>query len=97
VFSGRPDPTWPIDEETAARLEDIWRQLEPWEGEIPEAPVLGYRGSFVRLRDGREWDAYGGAVTLLQPAPPESRSDRNGGFERQVLDSAPQGVLPPVD
>jgi len=28
VFSGRPDPTWQVDEDLVQRLENIWNELD---------------------------------------------------------------------
>ena len=94
VFSGRPDPTWPVDQATAGSLQDLWSRLEPWEGEIPAPPPLGYRGCFLRLADGREWQTYGGVVTLRQAGAVEFRRDRARAFEKQLLGTAPEGTLP---
>jgi hypothetical protein len=97
LFSGRSDPTWPVDEEVVARVEEIWTRLEPWEGQIPPGPPLGYRGSFLKLADGSELRAYQGLVTLGKAGREESRRDRDGAIERLLLDSAPQGALPALD
>jgi hypothetical protein len=89
VFSGRPDPTWPLarGEELAAH----WDALGPWEGEPPEPPQLGYRGAFLVDDDtGREWTAYSGAVRLGN----DVRRDEPREIERAILAAAPPGVLP---
>ena len=94
LFSGRPDPTWPLDDELAGRLESLWAMLGPSEREAPAAPPLGYRGSFLRGPGGREWLAFGGVVTLIAGGRSISRADPDGRFERLLLDSAPEGTLP---
>lgn len=95
VFSGRPDPIWELKPALGARLEKIWRALEPAEIEPPPFPSLGYRGCFLKGPRGREWFAFAGVVTLRSPRRPQSRRDPSKKFERTLLASAPAGLLPP--
>lgn len=95
LFSGRRDPTWVIDEHSAQQLNAIWDTLQPWLGERPAAPGLGYRGCFLRSRTGQEWFAYGGVVTLQMASGSQSRGDPNRSFEQHLLATAPEGTLPP--
>lgn len=95
VFSGRRDPEWPIAPELGERLAALWATLPPAAEPKPKPPPLGYRGSFLRRRDGAEWRAWGGVVER-GPEPGEAREDRDRVFERQLLESAPAGALPPV-
>jgi hypothetical protein len=95
VFSGRPDPTWPIAPEAARELRATWDTLLPWEGPLPSPPPLGYRGCFVRDPGGRTWAAFHEAVTLSANGASETRRDEDRRFERIVLASAPEGTLPP--
>src|SRR5215208_3687731 len=67
LFSGRPDPTWPVPESAATEVHALWAALDPWSGAPSAAPPLGYRGCILRAPDGREWMAFGGAVTLTRP------------------------------
>jgi len=90
VFSGRPDPTWPIQPNIGETLLAIW-ELLPTTGSAAAAPALGYRGVFVRDPEGRVWTAYRELVTLAG----ETRRDDERRFERTVLASAPSGTLPP--
>lgn len=94
LFSGRPDPTWPVDEQVAGKLLAIWEGLEPWPGELPARPSLGYRGCFLRNDIGQAWFAYRGSVVLQMAEGSQSRSDPGRSFEKQLLASAPEGTLP---
>jgi hypothetical protein len=94
IFSGRPDPVWTIKQRTPRRLEMLWASLPPWSGPIPSAPVLGYRGCFVKSGDSREWFAYRDLVTLRAQGSSESRKDHHRRFEELVLASAPKGMIP---
>jgi hypothetical protein len=94
IFSGRPDPTWSVGKIVAQKLVDIWSLLEPFTGECPSAPPLGYRGCFLRSATDQEWTAYGGVVTLKTDEGYESRRDKDRRFEKLLLSSAPEGALP---
>lgn len=94
IFSGRPDPTWAISPDDAERLRSLWDSMEPCGGALPLAPVLGYRGCFLRDSFEREWCAFGGFVTLKAATSSESRKDNNREFEALLLSSAPEGAIP---
>ena len=91
VFSGRPDPTWPVPPALGARLADLWDRLPAWVGERPVPPALGYRGCRLTAPDGRVWSAFQELVTLVA----EGRRDDVREFERSLIASAPAGTLPP--
>lgn len=94
LFSGRPDPVWSVAEDTAMRLLAVWEALAPWKGPLPEAPPLGYRGSFLRNEEEQMWRAFGGAVTFASGARSESRRDDGRSFERALLETAPPDLVP---
>jgi len=95
LFSGRRDPSWVIDEHVAQQLVSIWDTLTPQTGELPARPLLGYRGCFLRNHLGQEWLAYKEVVTLQMAGDSQSRSDPDRSFEKHLLASAPEGLLPP--
>ena len=94
IYSGRPDPSWVVDDETAARLKASWSLMEPYTGPLPQAPVLGYRGCSLSDSSRNKWIAYGGVATLTTPAGSESRRDKNRQFESLLVSSAPEGTIP---
>lgn len=94
VFSGRPDPTWPISAELAEELISIWEALVPADDAIPPPPSLGYRGCFMRDAEGRTWTALRDLVTLSDERTSATRRDEGHRFEQTVLASAPEGMLP---
>jgi hypothetical protein len=94
VFSGRRDPTWIVTPRIVERLKTLWDSLPPWKGPLPVVPTLGYRGCFIRNNQSREWLAFGGAVTLKEPDGSDSRDDKLRAFERLVISSAPDGLVP---
>jgi len=95
IFSGRPDPTWSISEHAVKTLQELWESL-PAAGDDPQLrpPALGYRGSFLRGTGNREWMAFNGLVSLRTSAGVQFRKDVAQQFERALLSSAPNGLLP---
>ena len=90
IFSGRPDPQWSVPASTANRLKRLWRQLDAAEGPPGRAPALGYRGVTLECGAGDSWFAYGGTVSRGS----ELRQDSERRFERELLQSAPAGLIP---
>lgn len=95
VFSGRPDPTWKIEEPIVKELEKIWDSLVAMHGEPPSASPLGYRGCLIKCKSDIEWFVYKNLVTLKRSGKTESRDDDYRLFEKLVLSSAPEGLVPP--
>lgn len=95
LFSGRPDPTWFVSKPSADQLVALWETLRPSTTQPPPAPALGYRGCFLRdTTQQREWTAYQGIVAMTSAAGSEARQDPDRAFERALLASAPEGLLP---
>jgi hypothetical protein len=90
IFSGRPDPSWHLTNASLEKIENIWKKLSPSAGAPPAAPPLGYRGCSVDCGPRGSWIAFGGVVARGE----EYRADPGRQFERTVLNSAPQGVIP---
>ena len=91
VFSGRPDPVWPVPASLGERLAELWTGLPPWVDDRPQPPPLGYRGCRLVAPGGRVWTAFRELVALAA----EYRRDSARAFERSLIASAPAGVLPP--
>jgi hypothetical protein len=97
IFSGRPDPEWPLSDRQVAMLSRVWAQLPPGQSAPPRAPALGYRGCAVRCASGEEWFAYGGLVTLTHTGVVvQRRDDSRRRFEKTLLGTAPKGVVPEI-
>ena len=94
VYSGRPDPTWSLSEEAGSKLQQLFDALEKHDGPTASAPPLGYRGVFLRDDTGHEWFAYREVVTLTESNRSEARKDSGRQFERAIVSSAPQGLIP---
>lgn len=94
IFSGRPDPSWSLDEEAGSRLQQLFAAMEKHDGPTVSAPPLGYRGVFLRDNAGHEWFAYREIVTLKEANRSEARKDAGRAFERALIASAPEGLIP---
>ena len=95
IYSGRPDPEWPLSDRQMAMLRRVWAQLPPGRSPAPRPPALGYRGCAVRCPSGEEWFAFGGLVTLTHTGVVvERRDDSRRRFEKGLLGTAPKGVVP---
>src|SRR5215510_5284593 len=94
LYSGRPDPTWPVSAAAAGRLQNLWSTLPATGKPAPNPSRLGYHGAFLRASLDREWIAFGGLVSLKTPVGIEVRADAERQFEKDLLASAPKGVLP---
>src|SRR5215475_8924315 len=93
IYSGRRDPTWPVSKTLVRKLQQLWETL-PRSREKPRPSGLGYRGTFLRTPDDREWLAFSGIISLTTSSGSESRNDPDREFESALLCSAPSGVLP---
>ena len=73
LFSGRPNPRWPLNDDDVARLAELIDSLDPAHDRMPTTPGLGYRG--FRFDDA--W-AYRGFVQSRRGvlADPERRVEK---------------------
>lgn len=93
LFSGQPNPTWPLTQTQVEELLSIWDALPPTTlSSSDNVPTrLGYSGVLVCDGRAREWIAREGVVTLQ---PNDCRVDESQRFERCVIASAPRAALP---
>ena len=95
LYSGRPDPEWPLHAQQIAELRRVWLQLAPCAARARVAPTLGYRGVAVRCASGEEWHVFGGVVTHHDaPGSADHRRDDERRFEKMLLATAPRGAVP---
>ena len=88
LFSGRPNPSWELDEAGVRELERLCLRLSPG-GALPEPPALGYRGFFWRGAGGAH-RAYRGLIVT----PPTALVDPTCSVERFLLSQLPKPFSP---
>lgn len=93
IFSGRPDPEWPLEEEMKARLK-AGIQAVLREERVEHAPSggLGYRGFQIRNEAGipdlpAEFTVYRGILTE-QPGPQAQHRRDTARIEELLLEEA---------
>jgi len=91
IFSGRPDPTWPLPSDRLENIRAIWQELEPCRVEPAVRPRLGYRGCFV-VTGAERLDTEDDLVVVLQGNHKERRVDPQRRIERAILSSAPNAL-----
>ncbi len=94
IFSGRPDPTWPLNVFQLAELRERLAALrDAGEHRLPPEPGLGYRGLHVSIETG----GHGEIVAVRQGRVAfQGRIlvDRFRKLERWLLDTAPVMLEP---
>jgi hypothetical protein len=89
IFSGRPDPSWVLDQSRTAELRRRLSSLAlAHEQGLPPEPGLGYRGLHVTLTT----DAHGEVITVRHGRIAVDRrifEDRGRSLERWLLGTAP--------
>lgn len=93
VFSGRPDPTWHVDDHHEQLLLVIWDQLKETVTQTYPKSRLGYRGVSMVCKD-KDYIAFDGYVRKKTKDAVEWRVDDERSFELLLLSTAPQGLLP---
>lgn len=94
VYSGRPDPEWPLSVRQVEGLRRAWSQLKAERSRGTPPPALGYRGTAMGCAAGDQWRAYRGIVTHTAGGKVESRKDEGRRFEKALLATAPKGAIP---
>lgn len=95
LYSGRVDPSWSVDAVRARAAVAQFHALAPSARVHPAGGGVGYRGCWLRAPDGTSWVAANGLAAERAPGRDEVRDDADRAFERAILVTAPEGVLPP--
>ena len=87
IFSGRPNPSWHLDEGDRKQLVSLLGALTPAQTPAPETPGSGYRGFTFGF--GGPSRAYGGFVTT----PLRVLADPNRTVELFLLEQLPDEFI----
>lgn len=96
VYSGRENPSWPLDDRQVECLLALWENLPLASRTMPARSEvdLGYRGCWFGRESSGVWSAAGDQVTCTNRSRTESRFDAAQRLESAVLATAPPGLLP---
>jgi hypothetical protein len=89
------NPIWKVENSKAKKLLGLWNSMKT----VVEAPknrpaYLGYKGTYLKADDSTEWHTDGNVVTLKNNNQIETRFDNRRKFEKELLKSAPSGMIP---
>jgi len=88
-------PVWKLEKTRVSKLLDIWKSLKTTLDSPYKKPAyIGYQGTYLKSSDNSEWHIFNNTVTRHSNNTLETRIDRNRYFEKTILKSAPNGVLP---
>lgn len=88
-------PIWKLDKNKVNKLLDIWNNLKTsLETSSRKSAYLGYGGTYLKSSDNSEWHIFNNTVTRRNNNTIETRIDKNRYFEKTILKSAPNGMLP---
>ncbi len=93
IFSGRPNPAWPLTDEEAATLQAMTASL-PAAAAPSQSDGLGYRGIVVRNPGDSSWSltVFRDTVQILTAAKSDVRFDADATIERWLLGTAGDAV-----
>lgn len=97
VYSGRPDPEWQVPAALVERLMALWTRLPLATRPPAMPPALGYRGVSIVGPGDTRLTGYHGTIVREAPDSRTVRVDEHAEWERALLESAPEGLLPPID
>lgn len=104
TFSGRPNPTWELEDEQAGALRDIVNSLPPTDKAFDTAGLLPYAGFRVEAergtigRQARHLEVYDGVILLLDEDLERlgHLQDPEYKVETYLFETAERHVEPPV-
>ena len=94
LYAGRVDPSWRVPAARARTLLALWSSLPPSDRAHPGRGGVGYRGCWLRAPDGSSWVVADGLAAERSSASSQVRRDAQRAFERALLETAPEGLLP---
>jgi hypothetical protein len=88
-------PVWKLEKTRASKLLEIWNTLKTTlEPSNIKPAYIGYKGTYLKSSDNSEWHIFNNTVTRCNNNTLETRIDKNRYFEKTILKSAPNGILP---
>ena len=94
IYSGRPDPEWELADKDSGYITELWNSFPPADSAPAMPSHFGYKGCLVTSNEGETWYAYGGIISLNKENNKENRFDSGRKFEKFIVSTAPEGILP---
>jgi hypothetical protein len=100
VFSGRPNPTWPLSSEEQAFIQTSLPTFPTTTAQVPDGG-LGYQGFSIELRDPITrttitMTVFNGVITVTTPTSHEVRQDDSRAFERWLMEHTKPHIPSPL-
>jgi hypothetical protein len=92
LFSGRPNPQWPLTEEQATDWMKLWEAATPSVKEARQLAILGYTGCKLHHDKHSYWLMADGCVSFFDQDTVINRSDPGRKMEYFLLHTAPEEV-----
>lgn len=91
IFSGRPDPQWPVSDEQAEGWLNSMVQAPQEKVDVPDASALGYRG-VVLYRGNDYYYLFDGHIRYLENEKSVIKADAGRTLENIMLQTAPAEI-----
>ncbi len=97
VFSGRRNPSWEVDADRLKEAFDAFEQAAVSTDHSPAASLLGYNGLQVE-RGNKLWQVTHGRIFYkVSDETVLVKTDKNGLFEKKLLQTAPAEIKKMLD
>ncbi len=91
IYSGRPDPQWPITEAVVDEWLKVCLDAPLANDTVPDAAALGYRG-VIFYKGNDYYYIFNGHIRYMEQEKSILKRDEGRKLERRILDTAPKPV-----
>jgi hypothetical protein len=91
IYSGRPDPQWPITESAVEEWLKICHNAPLAHDMVPEAAALGYRGVIFH-RGNDYYYIFDGHIRYMEKELSILKQDAGRQLEKKILETAPTDI-----
>lgn len=92
IYSGRPDPQWPIAETAVDEWLKICHDAPLAHDTVPDASALGYRGVIFYKGNEEYYYIFNGHIRYMEQEKSILKQDEGRSLERSILNTAPAPV-----
>lgn len=91
IYSGRPDPQWPIAETIAGEWQKACHDAPLANDTVPDAAALGYRGVLFYLGNDYYY-VFNGHIRYMEQEGNIMKQDEGRKLEKEILQTAPDPI-----